>query len=114
MPPHRKHLESSGEEVIGGMAFAGIPDPHDCPGIGVLQSPSKHPPGLSLLQKVSCKKPVSHLFQQKNSVGPELLLKFQEEGRQLDFPTLHFSEVEPGPRARGHSSRNSFGDTTPV
>lgn len=66
------------------MAFAGIPDPHDCLGIDVLQGPSKHPPGLSLL-RVSCKKPVTHLFQQKNSVGPELLQTFQEEGRQLDF-----------------------------
>lgn len=60
------------------MAFAGIPDPHDCPGIDVLESPSKHPPGLSLL-RVSCKKPVTHLFQQKTSIGPELLQKFQED-----------------------------------
>lgn len=60
------------------MAFAGIPDPHDCPGTDVLESPSKHPPGLSLL-RVSCKKPVTHLFQQKNSAGPELLQKFQED-----------------------------------
>lgn len=41
LPPHRKHLESSGEEVIGGRAFAGIPDPHDCPGIDVLESPQQ-------------------------------------------------------------------------
>lgn len=80
-----------------------IPDPHDCPGIDVLESPSKHPAGLSLL-RVSAKI-LSHLSQQKNSAGPELLQKLQEESRQLEFPTLHFSELEPG-------DRNSFGDTT--
>lgn len=66
-----------------------IPDPHDCPGIDVLESPSKHPAGLSLL-RASCTKPVTHSSQQKNSAGPELVQKFQKEGRQLDFPTLHF------------------------
>lgn len=113
MPPHRKHLESSGEGVIGGMAFAGIPDPHDCPGIDVLQGPSKHPPGLSLL-RVSCKKSVTHLFQQKNSVGPELLQTFQEEGRQLDFSYTALLRAGAWTKSSGPHLQNSFGDTIPL
>lgn len=64
--------------MIGGKAFSGIPSPLDCSEIDVLESPSKRLPGFSLL-RVSCKQTqVARVFQQKTSVGPELLQKIWE------------------------------------
>lgn len=68
MPPHRERQDSSGEEVIRGKAFSGIPDTLDCPGIDVLESPSKCLPELSFL-RVSCKKPKSLMYFSRKTVS---------------------------------------------